>query len=57
MDDVNVFSSKRSDLVRIDKCSGAMRFVSCTLLIKSQKIQIMVFRNGREEEPWELGWM
>ena len=23
MDDVNVFSSKRSDLVRIDKCSGS----------------------------------
>jgi len=57
MDDVNIFSTRRSDLQRIDEIFHRYERLSCTLLSRSRKTKIMGLGDWKDEDRWELPWV
>ena len=57
MDDVNIFSTKRRDLLRIDETFQQYEMLSSTLLSRSKKTKILGLGGWKEEEEWELPWL
>ena len=57
MDDVNITSTNRKDLVKIDAVFMDYESLSCTLLSRSRKTKIMGFGRWAEESQWELDWV
>ena len=57
MDDVNIFSTRRSDLRLIDGIFRRYERLSCTLLSRSRKTKIMGLGEWKDEDRWELPWV
>ena len=56
MDGVNVFSTRRSDLPKIDDTFKKYE-LSCTLLSWTKKTKILGLSRWKEEVTWELPWV
>ena len=57
MDDVNMFSTRRSNLRLIDEIFCKYKRLSCTLFSRSGKTKIMELGEWKDEDRWELPWV
>lgn len=54
MDDVNMFSTRHSDLKLIDEIFCKYEWLNCILLSRSRKTKIMGLEEWKDEDRWSF---